>query len=301
VVSDLANRSHPWQYSELACPYLKQVQPGFTTRQTSLVRLTSGEGMVEKASAVEPHRKAVVLIRHRSGTIAFGVGAFLLFIGETVGTAQELPTGTIDPSDRVSMERSGLGGIGNPATAMQNGQRTASPGQWLIDDVARERAEFELRQVSPKPLSATNAAAGDAAHVEAGVSLPSLDDARTGGDKRRSEDATSSIGAPTIEDGVLGVPPSHRALKRSDGAPPRPDTSRRRVDSAAKCIEAPVDLALEGEHCITASIAKLTESAGTFEPSGKTEHIVASSKAIDVRRSLLRRYSACNDPVSSKF
>jgi hypothetical protein len=194
--------------------------------------------MIEKAFAVEPHRKAVVLIRHRTSAIAIGVGAFLLFIGET---AQELPTGTIDPSDRVSTERSGLGGIGN------NGQPTASPGQWLIDDVARERAEFEFRQVSPKPLSATNAAR-DAAHVEAGVGLPSSDGTRAGADKRRSEDVTSSIGTPTVEDAVLGAPRSLRALKRSDGASPRPDTSGRRLDTAAKCIEAPVSLALEGEH-----------------------------------------------------
>src|SRR5215471_15022088 len=39
----------------------------------------------------------------------------------------------------------------------------------------------------------------------------------------------------------------------------------------------------------TASIAKLTESAGTCERSGKTEHGVASSKAINVRLSLLRQ------------
>jgi hypothetical protein len=201
--------------------------------------------MVEKAFPVEPRQKAVALIRHRNITIAIGVSAFLLFIGETVGTVQELPTGTIDPSDRASMERSGRGGISNPATA--DGQPAASPGRWLIDDVARERAEFELRQVSPKPLSATNAAR-DAAHVEAGVGLPSSDGTRAGADKRRSEDVTSSIGTPTVEDAVLGAPPSQRALKRSDGASPRPDTSGRRLDSAAKCIEAPVSLALEGEH-----------------------------------------------------
>jgi hypothetical protein len=47
---------------------------------------------------------------------------------------------------------------------------------------------------------------------------------------------------------------------------------------------------------ITASIAKLTENAGTFEPSEKTEHVVASSKATDVCRSLLRCHSAYNDP-----
>ena len=39
----------------------------------------------------------------------------------------------------------------------------------------------------------------------------------------------------------------------------------------------------------TASIAKLTESAGTCERSGRTEDGVASSKAINVRLSLLRQ------------
>ena len=40
---------------------------------------------------------------------------------------------------------------------------------------------------------------------------------------------------------------------------------------------------------ITASIAKLTESAGTSEPSERTEYGVVSSKAIDVRLSVLRQ------------
>ena len=39
----------------------------------------------------------------------------------------------------------------------------------------------------------------------------------------------------------------------------------------------------------TASIAKLTESAGTCERLGRTEHGVASPKAINVRLSLLRQ------------
>ena len=47
-----------------------------------------GEAMVEKAFLVEPHRKAVTLVRHPSIMVVIGVGAFLLFIGETVGTAQ---------------------------------------------------------------------------------------------------------------------------------------------------------------------------------------------------------------------
>jgi hypothetical protein len=183
------------------------------------------------------------LVHHPSTMIVIGLGAFLLFIGETVGTAQELPTGAIDLSDRVAIERSSLDGISDSATATQNGRATANPGQWLIDDVARERAEFELRQVSSKPLSATNAAR-DTAHVGTGVGL---DDIRAGGDERRAKEVTKSIGAPMAERGGLGAAPSQRTLKRLDGASPRPDTSRGVVDSAMKCIEAPVGAAPEGE------------------------------------------------------
>jgi hypothetical protein len=176
------------------------------------------------------------LVRHPSTIIVVGVGAFLLLIGETVGTAQELPTGTIDPSDRAAIERSGLDGISDFATATQNGRATAYPGRWLIDDVARERAEFELRQVSPN--------ARDTTHVETGVGS---DDIRAGGDERRAKEVTKSIGAPMAERGELGAAPSQRTLKRSDGASPRPDTSRGVVDSAMKCIEAPVGAAPEDE------------------------------------------------------
>jgi hypothetical protein len=181
------------------------------------------------------------LVRHPSTMIVVGLGAFLLFTGETIGTAQELPA-AIDPSDRAGIERSGLDGISASATATQNGRATAYPGRWLIDDVARERAEFELRQVGPKPLSATNAAR-DLAHVETGVGS---DDIRAGGDKRRTKEVTKWIGAPMAEPGGLGAAPSQRTLKRSDGASPRPDTSRGVVDSAMKCIEAPVGAAPEG-------------------------------------------------------
>jgi hypothetical protein len=118
--------------------------------------------MVGNAFRVEPQRKVVMLVCHPRIMVVICVGAFLLFIGETVGTAQELPTGIINSSDRAAMERSGLDGISDPATATQNGQATASPGRWFIDDVARERAEFELKQVTPKTR--------DTAHVETGVS-----------------------------------------------------------------------------------------------------------------------------------
>jgi hypothetical protein len=192
-----------------------------------------GEAMVEKGFLVEP------LVRHPSIMVVIGVGAFLLFIGETVGTAQELPTGAIGLSDRAFIERPGPGGISYPAAATHNSQATPSPGQWLIDDVARERAKFELRQVSPMPLSAANAR--DAAHVGAGVGSPSSDE-------RRGREVTSSIGTPTVEDGTLGTRRPQRALKRSNAASPRPDPSPGLVASATKCAEAPVGLASEGEH-----------------------------------------------------
>jgi hypothetical protein len=180
--------------------------------------------------------------RRSSTVIIVGVGAFLLFAGETAGTAQELPSGAIDASDRAAIERSGLEGISNPAAPRQNGQATASPGRWFIDDVARERAELELREVAPKPLSATNAAR-DTAHVGMGVGS---DDLRARGDELRAQEVMKSIGAPTAERGAIGAAPSQRTLKRSDAVSPRPDTSRGLVDSAMKCIDAPVGTAPEG-------------------------------------------------------
>jgi hypothetical protein len=190
--------------------------------------------MAETVVLLQPHRMAVRLVHHPTVMVVIGVGAFLLFVSKTVGP-QELPIGTVDPSGRASMERAGPGGISYPAAATQNGRATTSPGQWLIDDVARERAKFELGQGSPLPLSATNAAR-DAARVEAAVR-----------DERRAEELTSSISAPPAEDGTLGTRRPQRALKRSDDASPRPVTSRGLVDSAAKCIDAPVGMAPEGE------------------------------------------------------
>jgi hypothetical protein len=179
------------------------------------------------------------LVRHPSALIVVGVGAFL-FIGEAVGTAQELPTGPNDPSDRPAMERGGPDGIG--ATTTQSGLARTSPGRWLIDDVARERAEFELGQVGPRPFSATHDGR-DAPQVEAGGGS---NDIRAGGDERRAEEVTGSIGTPTAERSGLSAASSQRALKRSDGVSPRPDMSRGL--SATKCIETPVGAAPEGEH-----------------------------------------------------
>jgi hypothetical protein len=173
--------------------------------------------MVEKAFLVEPHRKAVTLVRHPSIMVVIGVGAFLLFIGETVGTAQELPTGTIALSGRVSIERPGLGGISYPAAATHNGQATASPGQWLIDDVARERAEFELRQISAMPLSATR----DAAHVGAGAGLPSPDERRAQEvGKESSEPGGGSTGDPKVPKIKISARPLPAVKRWAASRPP---------------------------------------------------------------------------------
>jgi hypothetical protein len=69
----------------------------------------SWPAMVEKAFLFEPQPKAATFVHHPSIMAVIGLGAFLL-IGETVGTAQELPTGTISLSARAFIERSGLGG-----------------------------------------------------------------------------------------------------------------------------------------------------------------------------------------------
>ena len=173
--------------------------------------------MVEKAFLVEPHRKAVTLVRHPSIMVVIGVGAFLLFIGETVGTAQELPTGTIGLSGRAFIERPGLGAISYPAAATHNGQATASPGQWLIDDVARERAKFELRQVSPMPLSATR----DAAHVGAGAGLPSSGERRAQEvGKKSSEPGGGSTGDPKVPKIKISAQPLPAVKRWAASRPP---------------------------------------------------------------------------------
>ena len=174
--------------------------------------------MVEKAFLVEPHRKAVTLVRHPSIMVVIGMSAFLLFIGETVGTAQELPTGTIGVSGRAFIERPGLGGISYPAAATHNGQTTASPGQWLIDDVARERAKFELGQVSPMPLSATNAR--DAAHVGAGAGLPSSGERRAQKVGKSSEPGSGSTGDPKVPKIKISARPLPAVKRWAASRPP---------------------------------------------------------------------------------
>jgi hypothetical protein len=175
--------------------------------------------MVEKAFLVEPHRTAVTLVRHSSIMVVIGVGAFLLFVGETVGTAQELPTGTIGLSGRAFIEGAGLRGISHPAAATHNGQATASPGQWLIDDVARERAKFGPRQVSPTPLSATDAR--DAAHVGAGTALRSSDVRRAQEvGTKSSEPGGGSTGDPKVPKIKISARPLPAVKRRATSRPP---------------------------------------------------------------------------------
>jgi hypothetical protein len=241
--------------------------------------------MIEKPVFLDelgPRLMAFRPFRRASIMAVAGIAALLLFISQTVGTAQELPTATrgtaplpFDPSeakssgsDHAPIDRSGSVRISDPAAATQVGQ--ANPGQWLIDDVVRERTKFKfkVKQANPNPIPATNTT--PAAPVEAGIGLRSPDGTRAGGHKRGAEKVTGPINrSPTLglgnppssesragsvaaeaEDGRLGAPASHRSLKRSDehGASTRPNTSRELHDAATSCLEVPVGQPPEGEH-----------------------------------------------------
>jgi hypothetical protein len=243
--------------------------------------------MIEKCVFLDelgPHRRVVRPVRRAGITAVTGLATVLMFISETVGTAQEVPTATqgaavpFDPSDasgsrsdHASIERSGPGAVTNPAAATRDRQTTsASPGQWLIDDVARARAEFAIKQASPKSLSTTTTTR-DAAHIESGVALHSPDGTRGEKDERGPKKVTGSIGEPpalgfgsppssesraesikTEAEGRLGAPPSHLLLKRPDEHVPEGRAGspawRGLDDAATKCAEAPGGQAPEGEH-----------------------------------------------------
>ena len=225
-------------------------------------------------------RKARRLIRCASLLAAAGVTALPLLIGETPGTAQELPAATqgtasdpFDPSEasgsgsaRASINRSSSDGTGDAAAATQF--RQTSPGQWLIDDVAREHAKFKVKQASPNPIPPITAP--DAGTDDAAVGSRSPGNRRAGAHERGREEVTGSIGRPSVlgvgdppssesrtgamatetEDGRPGTPASRRPLKRWDehGASSRPNTSHGPDDVATNCVEAPVGQAPEGEH-----------------------------------------------------
>jgi hypothetical protein len=215
--------------------------------------------------AVRPGRRASILVLTSI--------AVLLFVGKTAGIAEERSTTTqsttpLPPTapesgdsgnDQASMSRANPGGTGGPGQA--------SPGQWLIDDVNRDRAKSEVEHVRPDPPSA---ATHDATPVDAGVGLRSPDDPRVGEHQRGREETTGSIGRPPslgfgdpssgesqpgptatdADDGRLGAPPPHRSLKQSDEhrAAARLDTSPGLGDATAKCLQAPAGQAPEGEH-----------------------------------------------------
>jgi hypothetical protein len=225
--------------------------------------------MIEKPIFLDelgPRRRVVRPVRRASIMAITGITAILMFISETVGTAQELPTVTkstgvpFDPSnasrsagDRTSIERSNRGTITDPAAATQGGQATsASPGQWLIDDIARARAKSKVRKARPNPATT---AAPEAAHVESGAALRSPDDTRAGGGEDGPKESTGSIGRPPAVG--FGDPASSESRggsirtepeERIPGASARPDAPRGLHDAATNCVEAPVDQAPEGEH-----------------------------------------------------
>jgi hypothetical protein len=217
--------------------------------------------------AVRPGRRASIL--------AVTSLALLLFVGETGGIAEERRT-TTQPStpppltvpeagdsgsDHASMNRGSPGEISGPGQA--------SPGQWLIDDVARDRAKSEVKQGRRNSPSATRTVP-NATPVDAGVGLRSLDDPRVGEHQHGEEQTTGSIAKPPsqgfgdppsresqtgsratdADNGKLGAPPPHRSLGQSDEhrAAARPNASPGLGDAAANCAQAPAGQAPEGEH-----------------------------------------------------
>lgn len=257
-------------------------------------------------------QKARRCIRHASLWATAGIAALPLLIGATVGTAQELPAATqdtasepFDPSEasgsgsaRASINRSSSGGISDAAAATQFGQ--TGPGQWLIDDVAREHAKFKAKQASPNPITAITP---DTGTDDAALGSRSPGNRRAGGHERGREEVTGSIGrapvsgvgdpptsesrtgamATEAEDGRPSTPPSRRSLKRWDehGASPRPNTSHGPDDVVTNCVEAPVGQAPEGEHwyyrldrgthrkCWYVRAHRQDESRGSFVANGQ--------------------------------
>jgi len=211
----------------------------------------------------------------RASILAVSSIALLLFVGETAGIAEERSTTTPSTTplpltapeagdsgdDHPSMNRANPGGT--------SGRGQSSPGQWLIDDVARDRAKSEVEPVRPDPPSAMRST-HDATPVDAGVGLGSPDDTRVGEHQSGREETTGSIGSPRslgfgdpssresqpgstatdADDGRLGAPPPHRSLKQSDEhrAAARPNTWPGLGDAAAKCVQSPAGQAPEGEH-----------------------------------------------------
>jgi hypothetical protein len=162
-----------------------------------------------------------------------GIGSLLMIIIEMVGTDPELPVSAqsaapipFTPAEArspanspVSIERQDGGRTRDVAAPVRAGQATsASPGDWLVNDVTKARARPEVAQRGPAPLPATT---GFAETREAKPGSRSLEDSRAG----------------TVEHGSGGP----------TGAGARAATSRAAED-AATCIETPAGQAPEGKH-----------------------------------------------------
>jgi len=204
---------------------------------------------------------------HRASILTVTGVALLLFVGKTVGTAGELTT-TPQITTPVPLDPSAASGSGGdhgstdrPSSTGSSDPGQVNPGQWLIDDVARNRSDSGLKRPGPNSIPSTIAAP-----LEAGVGSRPPDDTRAGGDDRSGAEATGSIGGPASR-GSDGPPSSesragsvaprpddspspHRSLKRSDehGVSTRPRTSLRVDDAATNCAQAPKGQAPEGEH-----------------------------------------------------
>jgi hypothetical protein len=194
--------------------------------------------MIEKLIVPEelaPRRKPAWRAGRASILTVTGI-ALLLFVGRTVGTADERPT-TIQGTAPVPFDPSAASGSGSDPTSTDqtgsigiSGPGQGSPGQWLIDDIATNRAASELKGGRPNPIPpmvATPVAA------EASVGLRALDRKRAGKGQRRRAEVTGSIGKPPASD--------------EHGASIRPNTSVRLDNAAPTCAQAPGGLAPEGE------------------------------------------------------
>jgi hypothetical protein len=224
-----------------------------------------------------PRRKAAWPGRRASILAVTGM-ALLLFVGRTVGTADERPTIAqsaapvpFDPpaasgsgSDPTSTDQTGSIGISGPGQA--------SPGQWLIDDIATNRAASELKGASPNAIP-SKVAAPDAVRAEAGVGLRSFDRKRAGSRQRRREEATGSIGRPPASN--------------EHGDSVRPNPSPRSDDVARNCAQAPGGQAPEGEQwhyrldrktqrkCWYVRSARQDDSRGPRKPSTSADPVGA--------------------------
>jgi hypothetical protein len=212
----------------------------FESRSQCLAVSRRVRAMIAKPSVLKeiaPRRKAIRPGYRASILVVTGV-TLLLFVGETVGTAEERPTTTQNtlpaPSDPSAADGSGSGHTQTKRSGSNgiSGPGQASPGQWLIDDVAKDRAKLELKRASPNRTRATVATPA-AAPAGAGVGLHSLDDTRAGGDHRGQTEVTGSLGRPPASD--------EHGVSAGPNTPLRPDAAE------ANCLQSPAGLAPEGE------------------------------------------------------